>query len=261
MFKSKKSIFYVMVIAFISLLVIFAGTAYAKNDSEKSLLVYSGAGLRKPMNEIGKVFEEEFGVQINYTYAGSAQNLSQLQLASEGDVYIPGSRYYYEQAAEKGLTVYEKDVAYHIPVIAVPKGNPGNIKSLKDLTKDGIEIVLGDEKSAAIGKVCQKILKNMNIAEDVNKNIVAKAATVNELVVYIAMNQADAAIIWEDNVKGVEDIEIVRIAEENNEIKTIPICVLEFSEQEELAIDFVDFVASQKGKSIFEKHGFKPVED
>lgn len=40
-----------------------------------------------------------------------------------------------------------------------------------------------------------KNIKNNHIAEEVNKNVIAKAATVNELVVYVAVKQADAAII------------------------------------------------------------------
>lgn len=260
MCKLNKSKLLILIMVLGSLLVASFTITYASAVNEESLLVYCGAGLSKPMNEIGELFKEEFGVQIQYSFAGSAQNLSQLQLAGEGDVYMPGALYYYEQAAEKGLTVYEKHVAYHIPVIAVPKGNPANIQGLLDLTREDIEIVLGDEKSAAIGKTCQKIFQINNITEEVNRNVIAKAATVNELVVYIVMNQADAAIIWEDNVKGVKDIEIVRIADEKNDIKTIPICVLEFSQKIDLAIDFVDFVASQKGKGIFEKHGFKAVE-
>ena len=259
MFKFKNGMFFMIFLSAMVFLLLSIVSVYAQDVSEKSLLVYSGAGLRKPMDEIGKVFEEKFGVKIDYTYAGSAQNLSQLQLVGEGDVYIPGDLYYYEQAKEKGLTIYEKDIAYHIPVIAVPKGNPAGIKSLDDLCRNDVEIVLGDEKAAAIGKVSQKILTNNNIAEEVNKNVVAKTATVNELVVYIAMKQADGAIIWEDNVNGVEDIEIVRIPNEKNEIKTIPVCVLSFTDKKELAIQFADFVASETGKGIFEKHGFKPL--
>jgi len=261
MFNFKKGLFFSLMFLVVMVFLLFSmGSAYAQVAAEKTLLVYSGAGLRKPMNEIGKVFEEKYGVQINYTYAGSAQNLIQLQLVGEGDVYVPGALYYYEQAKEKGLTIYEKDVAYHIPVIAVPKGNPANIKNLNDLCRDGVELVLGDEKAAAIGKVTQKILKVNNIVEEVNKNVVAKTATVNELVLYIAMEQADGSIIWEDNVIGVEDIEIIRIAKEKNIIKTIPVCVLSFTEKKELAVEFVDFVASKAGKDIFEKYGFKPLE-
>ncbi len=261
MYKYKKSLLLsLMIFAVIIFTVTSLGAGYVKAEEEKSLLVYSGAGLRKPMNDIGKAFEEEYGVQINYTYGGSAHILSQLQLAGEGDIYIPGARYYYEKAKEKGLTTFEEDVAYHIPVIAVPKGNPANIKGLDDLCRDDVEIVLGDEKSAAIGRLSQKILSANNLAEGANKNVIAKAATVNELVIYITMKQADGAIIWEDNVYGIEDIDIVRIAKDRNKIKTIPVCVLSLTEKNELAMKFAKYVASEKGKSFYIKHGFKPVE-
>lgn len=230
------------------------------NGQMQTLHVFSGAGLRKPMDEIGKVFEEKYGVKVEYTYAGSAQNLSQIELSGKGDVYVPGSMYYYESAKEKGLVDDKKDVAYHIPVIGVPKGNPANIKTLEDLGKDNIKVVLGDEKSNAIGKLAKKILTENGLQEAVAKNTVAKAATVNELVVYLTMKQADASIIWEDNITGVEDVEIIKIANDKNEIKTIPVCVISKSNNKEMANQFVDFVTSQEGKSYYKKHGFKPVE-
>jgi len=229
-------------------------------DQIKSLQVLSGAGLRKPMDEIGELFEQKYGVKVEYTYAGSAQNLSQIELSSRGDVYIPGAMYYYTAAKEKGLVDYKKDVAYHIPVIGVPKGNPANIKTLEDLKKSGVKVVLGDEKSCAIGRLAQKILEQNGLQEAVAKNIVAKAATVNELVVYLTMKQADASIIWEDNIAGVEEVEIVEIAKDKNQIKTIPACVITKSKQQELARQFVNFVASEEGKRIYKQHGFKPVE-
>lgn len=257
----SKSLFKSMKIITLLLLAILLTGNSALAETNSSLLVYSGAGLRKPMDEIAEAYEIEYGVQINYTYAGSAQNLSQLQMAGEGDIYVPGAQYYYEQAAQKDLTTYKKDLAYHVPVIAVPKGNPAGITSLDDLTKKGVEVILGDERSAAIGRLSQKILEKNNLTDAVEKNVVAKAATVNELVIYINMKQADASIIWEDNVSGVKDIDIVYIAEEKNEIKTIPAAVLSISEKKQEAQKFVDYLASEKGKNIFEKHGFKAVED
>lgn len=230
-------------------------------ESEISLHVYSGAGLRKPMDEIGAAFEKEYGIKVNYTYAGSAQNLSQLQMVGEGDIYIPGSRYYYKKADEKGLTTFVKDVAYHIPVIAVPKGNPADIQSLKDLANEGVKVTLGDERANAIGRLSEKILSRNNILEAVNKNVIAKTATVNELVIYINMNQADASIIWEDNIAGTESVEIIRIDKTKNEIKTIPISVLSCSKNKKAAVKFAEFVASEKGKALYEKHGFKKVTD
>jgi len=252
----KKKV--VTVLSLFVLIVLLWGNVFVFAE-EGSLLVYSGAGLRKPMDEIAEVFEEKYGIKIQYTYAGSAHNLSQLQLVNEGDIYVPGAMYYYESADEKGLVEMMVDVAYHIPVIAVPAGNPANIQSLEDLTNENVDVILGDEKAAAIGRLSQKLIAKNGLAEPINKNVIAKAATVNELVVYMAMNQADATISWEDNVYGVEDVEIIYIPEEQNLIKTIPVCVLSFSEKKEMAKKFADFVASDEGKNIYKKHGFKPV--
>ncbi|MBC7075915.1 MAG: molybdate ABC transporter substrate-binding protein [Syntrophomonadaceae bacterium] len=232
----------------------------AVSESQESLMVYSGAGLRKPMDEIGKVFEEKYNVKVEYSYAGSAQNLSQIEITGKGDVYIPGAMYYAEQAIEKGLAINKQDVAYHIPVIAVPKGNPAGIKKLEDLAKPGVKVALGDEKAAAIGKTAISILEKNGIKSAVEANVKATAPTVNEVLVYVTMKQVDAAIIWEDNVVGVEEVEIVQIPAEQNEIKTLPVCVLKSSEKPDLAQKFADFVAGPEGKEIFEKHGFRPVE-
>lgn len=225
-------------------------------EKPQSLLVYCGAGMRKPMDEIGLLFEEKYGISANYNYAGSNTLLSQMELTQKGDIYMPGATYYFDVAKEKGFTDYEQLIAYHMPVIAVPKGNPANITSLDDLAKPGVKVILGDPKAAAIGNLGNKILEKNGIYEDVENNIIARGATVNELVIYVSMNQADASIIWEDLVVNSEKIETVAIPSEQNIIKIIPIGTLTFSEKNDAAKTFVDFVASEEGKIIFEKHGF-----
>lgn len=225
-------------------------------ENVESLFVYCGAGMRKPMEEIGLLFEEENGISVNYNYAGSNTLLSQMELTQKGDIYMPGATYYFDVAREKGFTDYEQLIAYHVPVIAVPKGNPANITSLDDLAKSGVKVILGDSKAVAIGKLGDTLLKDNGIYEDVEKNVVARGATVNELVVYISMDQGDASIIWEDLVVNSEKIESVAINSQKNIIKIIPIGTLSFSNKDDAAKKFVDFVASDKGKTIFKKNGF-----
>jgi molybdate transport system substrate-binding protein len=230
-------------------------------EEPHSLLVYCGAGMRKPMDELGSLFFEEYGISVNYNYAGSNTLLSQMELTQKGDVYMPGATYYFDIAKEKGITDYEQRVAYHVPVIAVPEGNPAGITSLADLTKPGVTVILGDSKAAAIGKLGNKILEENGIYDTVANNTIARGATVNELVVYTSMKQADASIIWEDLVVNSEKMEIVEIPREQNIVKIIPIGTLTFSEKKGTATKFVDFVASPEGKAIFEKHGFTAYPD
>ncbi|MCY6356087.1 molybdate ABC transporter substrate-binding protein [Clostridium sp. ZS2-4] len=231
----------------------------SSKKEKQTLLVYCGAALRKPMDEIGKIFQQKYGVEIKYTYGACAQNLNQIQISKEGDVYIPGSLYYYKVVKEKKLSDYKKDVAYHVPVIAVPKENSKNISSIEDLAKSEVKVILGD-KSTAVGKVSNKILEKNKLSDKVMKNVTATTATANEIVVDLKMKQGDAAILWEENTVGAKDIKAIQIAKDKNIINTIPACVLNSSKDKEAAKKFVEFIVSSEGKDIFKKYKFKTIE-
>lgn len=231
------------------------------SQSSESIMVYSGAGLRKPMDKIGSLFENEYGIQVQYNYAGSQTLLSQIELNKEGDVYMPGATLYINKAENKGFIGETRRVAYHTPVISVPEGNPEGITGLMDLTRSDISVVLGDAEAAACGKIANKVLEKNGIFEAVDKNVVNRTATANELAVYIAEKQADAAMCWKADLYGLEDkTDIIMIPEENNIIKIIPIGTLTFSEKKDKARTFVEFVG-EEGRSIFEEYGFLKYEE
>ena len=240
----------------IAVLLISIGVLGCASEEAASIMVYSGAGMRKPMDEIGTVFQQKYGTQVTYNYAGSNALLSQMELTKEGDAYMPGETMYIEIAKEKGFTDYQQLVCYHIPIITVPKGNPANITCLEDLAKPGVKLVWGDPQVAAIGKTGKGILEKNGLYEKAWANVIATLPTMNEVMLQIALGQADASINWYDTVKSVEGIEVVEIPKEQNAIEIIPIGVTTFSKNPETAKKFVDFCASDEGKAIFEKHGF-----
>jgi len=228
-----------------------------EESSGEELLVYCGAGMREPMDEIAMIFEEKEGIPVRYTYGGSAQLLSQIELYQEGDAYMPGALSYIQSAMDKGYVDKTKDLVYHVMTIAVPKGNPACVESLEDLAKTGVRVGLGDPEGPAIGKTAKKVLQNNDLWDSVSENVVSYAATVNELIVYISMDQADAALIWED-LYNPESMEIIDIPADENAggIKVVPIGTLTFSKDKVNAEKFINFVASDDGKAVFEKHGF-----
>lgn len=228
------------------------------NETEEpvSLLVYAGAGLKRAMDEIKPAFEEKENVNVEYVYAGSGQLLSQIESSGKGDLLIVGSEATYDIAKDKKQANDSQLVAHHTPALAVQKGNPKNIKSLKDLTNENMKVALGDAKANAVGKTAEKIIEKNNL-EDIKKNVVTTSATVNELVVAISTNQADVAIVTEDSIRLNEDVEMVEIPEEENIDQLIPVGTLTSSEHPELAQKLADFIASDEGKAIFEKNGYR----
>ncbi|MFA5269874.1 MAG: molybdate ABC transporter substrate-binding protein [Methanoregula sp.] len=222
---------------------------------QSSLLVYAGAGLKVPMQEIGQAFNQEYGIEVQYTYGGSGMLISQMNLTKKGDVFIPGSTVEFSTAKNQGLVDTSQLVGYHVPVIAVLKGNPKNIKTIQGFAQPGLKVALGDVHATAIGKAGAKMFKKFNITAAVEKNVVTRTPTINELTIIMSTGQADAALLTLDQV-NTEKMDAITIPTEDNVVLIVPVGVTTFTKNPENAQKFADFVASDEGKSIFAKHGF-----
>ncbi len=222
----------------------------------EELLVHSGAGLSETMDVLSKKFEDEQGIKVTVNYGGAGSLLSQMELKREGDIFIPGGRHTFNRAKKKGFTEgQEKFVAYHIPVIGVPTGNPGNITCLEDLKKPGVRVALGEPKSVPIGKKAEEILKKNGIYDEVMKNVVSLEGEEPFIVKDVRVGDVDAGIFWRSSIIASQKyIEIIEIPKEKNAIDVIPIDVLVFSKDKELSRKFTDFVVSEKG--VWESNGY-----
>ncbi|MFA5332778.1 MAG: molybdate ABC transporter substrate-binding protein [Methanoregula sp.] len=223
--------------------------------SQDSLLVYSGAGLKSAMEDVGKAFTGKYGITIQYNYGGSGTLISQMNLTRKGDVFIPGSTTEYATAKSQGLVGNYQMVAYHVPVIAVQKGNPKGITAIKDFANPGLKIALGDANATAIGKAGAKMFKNLNITAAVEKNVVTRTPTINELTVIMNTGQADVSLLTLDQINP-EKMNAITIPVKDNVVLIVPVGVTTFTKNPENAQKFADFVASDEGKAIFVKHGF-----
>jgi molybdate transport system substrate-binding protein len=154
-----------------------------------------------------------------------------------------------------------ENLTLHVPVIAVPAGNPANISKLEDLANPGVKLALGDPKGPAIGRVSEAICEKVGIRPKVENNTIVRTATVNQLLIYVVSEEVDATIIWEDMASWGEargKLEIIPIPEEQNKIKTIPTAVSVYTEDPELAEAFNTYIAGEEVEEIWEKWGFEP---
>lgn len=235
----------------------------SKNAFEgRQITVCSGAGLIKPMNKLIENFENETGANVQVRYGGSAEIFGTLA-SKECDIFIPGDYYYTEQAMNRHYVFNEsvKNVTLHVPVIAVPEGNPANVSGLKDLAKPGVKLALGDPKGPAIGKVSETICAQAGILPGTRNNTIVWTATVNQLLIYVVSGEVDATIIWEDMANWGEasgKIELIPIPEDQNEIKTIPTAISVYTEDPELAKAFNAYIAGEEAAETWEKWGFQP---
>ncbi len=99
------------------------------------------------------------------------------------------------------------------------------------------------------------MLQKFNITGAVEKNVVTRTPTINELTVIMNLGQADAALLTLDQVNpGTMDA--ITIPLSDNVVLITPIGATTFTQNSDAANKFVNFVASDEGKAFFAKHGF-----
>ena len=255
----KKLTFATVVVTAVLLFGCKAEKPEESDSATKELLLYCGAGIRPPVQQIAEAFESKHGVKVITDYAGSEMLLSKIKLARRGDLYMPGDKQYVEQAAAEGLILSQQSVCYFVPTILVRKDNPKNIHGLRDLLADGLKLGIGDAKACAIGRKTKQIFARNNIAwEDVEKNVAFQSLTVNELGMQIQAGSLDAVIVWDAIARyysehGTE----VPIPVEQNVISTVNIGILSFTKNRSLAGQFVEFAASPQGQTIFKQNNYR----
>ncbi len=258
------------IIGIVAIVIIIAGvyasgilTKSGSNGQNQTITVLAGAGFVKVTNDLKTEFEKTHpGVTVNVKNGGSGELFGILETQKSADIFLPADYKYMQDAINNGYVQNNtvKNITQNIPVIAVQKGNPKNITSLYDLAKPGVKVAIGDPKGPAIGKTTADILNITNLNKTVQANVVVKTTTVNQLLTYLVTNQADAVIIWQDMAtwpEGQGKIDVIQIPTNESKVSTVPIAETVYTQNNNLAKEFEDFVTGPQGIAIWEKWGFK----
>ena len=217
-----------------------------------TLMIYCGAGMTKPFQEIADSFKAATGCEMNVTYANAGQIQSQITTSEEGDMFIAGSAE--ELKPVESYVSESKALVKHIPVLAVQSGNPKNITSLAGLAEEDVSLIIGDIDSTPIGKIAKKALTDAGIFDKVQ--IEASTATAPQMA---TAGEADAAIIWKENCDA-QGVEIVDNSGLEDYIKTIPAASLSCSADHDARQAFLAYLNSGDVQEIWLKYGYEIAE-
>ena len=242
------------------LLVMVLSPAVSCSGETSALSIFAAAGAKPAIDEICRQFQDAYGIKVEVTYGGGGEVLSQMTLAESGDIYIAPEQSFMEKAAEKQAIVPDTVacVAYMIPVITVPKGNPGNIQTLADLAQPGIEVAVTRPETTLLGEYAPEIFAKAGLTEEISTNIVTEAVRPDNLLTMLIMEQVDAGILWHfyavQNADKIENIYL--LPEQLTGIGEIQIAVTTYCRDTDAAREFIDFITSAEGKAVFEQLGY-----
>jgi molybdate transport system substrate-binding protein len=249
-----------IVFLLVLLVLVLACGQKGKEDRKDSITVFCGSANKPAMEEIAARFEQERGIRVNMIFGASGTLLSQIELSRQGEIYLPGSPDYIVIAERKKLVIEKSDriVAYLIPAIITPSGNPANIQSLQDLARPGVRIGIGNPKTVAIGLYGIEILEKSDLLVPVLKNVVTFGGSASKLANLAAMNKVDAILGWRViHFWNPKRMDCVPLAPENiPRISYIPISIPVYTKDVALSKAFIEFVLSPRGRSVYEEYGY-----
>lgn len=245
-----------------------SGGGGGEQSEGSTLTVLAASSLTDTFEELEGTFEEQNGgVDVSTSFAGSSELLTQIQQGAPADVFASADEEKMNTALEEGLVAEPEVFVRNRPVVIVPADNPAGIEEFRDLAEADAQIVLAEE-AVPIARYAEEVLDNADaeygggFAQRVRDKIVSREANVRASANRVALGEADATFVYVSDV--TEDIRnqvrVIEIPEELNVVATYPIATIEESQNPELAQAWVDLVLSDEGQRVLEKYNFEPVD-
>ena len=229
---------------------------------QDELLFYCGITMVKPMHKIATIIEKKYNVKIKIIQGGSGDLYDSLKASQKGDLYLPGSDSYIKKHLKDGLLGYRKYVGYNQIALFAAPNNPKNIKSLKDLLREDLNIALGNPDTCSMGRASIKVLKRYGgeeFLENVEDNIIVYAADSRDFNEMLKAKKIDTGLNWKATAFFPENrgkMNIIEIDEKYAPKKKLVLTMLTFSKHKNIAKAFIDFASSKEGKRIMRNYGF-----
>ena len=108
------------------------------------IMVFAAASLKQTFTDIGEQFKTDNpGSSVEFSFAGSSDLVTQLTQGAQADVFASADTNNMDKAAKAGLLAGDPvNFASNTLTIAVAPGNPKKIGSFKDLTQQGLNVVV-----------------------------------------------------------------------------------------------------------------------
>lgn len=177
----------------LALAVASALAAPASTSASGRLVVFAASSLTEVFPRIDR--------SPRYSFGGSDQLALQIRQGAPADVYATAKPSYAELLYRARLLRKPVAFATNRLVVVVPRANPGGIRSVYDLRRKRVKVVIADE-TVPIGAYTRQILDRLGITRAVLANVVSEENDVKGIVAKVALREADAGFVYATDARA-----------------------------------------------------------
>ncbi|MDD3344318.1 MAG: molybdate ABC transporter substrate-binding protein [Sulfurospirillaceae bacterium] len=230
-----------------SLVIFFLGSTL----SAESLKIAAGAGYKKPLMDVLKVYEQTHP-KVEAMFGNMGQVFAQ---AKQGEVaLLIGDKKFLEKQTGVVFTHYQT-IGHGKAVMAYAKGV--KLSKIEDLSLGNItKMAMPDAKKAIYGIAGMEFLNNSKLYDAIKDKLMV-VSTVPQVTTYVITHEVDVGIInltaaldAKDQIGGYMEIPVSLYTPIEIVAGSLESC----SKQQECQ-DFVTFLSSESAKEIFHRYG------
>ena len=233
------------------------------NDEGRNevLTIYAASSLTEAFGELERRFEAEHpNIDVRLVFAGSQTLRLQIQHGAEADLFATADPSHVDALADAGLMERSVGFATNALVVAVPEGNPADIRSFGDLDR-ARSIVLGTEH-VPVGAYAREAIESANavygegFGRRVFDSVVSEESNTRLVVSRASMGEVDATIVYVTDALATDGVIAVPIPATIAPRAEYSIGVLVPATDASEA--WLELLASDAGQGVLAAHGFAP---
>ncbi|CAL9596033.1 molybdate ABC transporter substrate-binding protein [Streptomyces sp. enrichment culture] len=219
-----------------------------------TVTVFAAASLEESFTVLGERFEKAHpGTEVTFNFGGSDSLAAGITNGAPADVFAAASTRTMEVVTRHGdADGTPAPFARNRLAIATLPGNPRSIRSLSDLTRPGLKVVLCD-RAVPCGAAARTALD----AAGVGLTPVSYEQDVKSALTKVELKEADAAVVYRTDVRAAGDrVEGVEFPESAEAVNAYPATVLKNAPNPTAARAFLALVRSAEGQRVLNGAGF-----
>jgi molybdate transport system substrate-binding protein len=236
-----------VIAALVAVLAILTGSAHAQSQP---LTIYAAASLTD-------VFRS-FDANQRYSFAGSNALETQIRNGAPADIFASAAplntqRLFRQNLVQKPVTFTSNRLA-----LIVPKSNPAGIRSVYDLKRKPVKLVIAGA-AVPVGGYTRTVLRKMGLSSVLSK-VVSQETDVRAVTGKVGLGQADAGFVYVTDARAVADrVTVIRIPAWAQPRVRYEIAVVSSSSKKTAAQAWIKTLLSARGQAALKEYGFLPV--
>ena len=230
-----------------AVLAILTGSAHAQSQP---LTIYAAASL----TDVFRAFDPD----QRYSFAGSNALETQIRNGAPADIFASAAplntqRLFRQNLVRKPVTFTSNRLA-----LIVPKSNPAGIRSVYDLRRKPVKLVIAGA-AVPVGGYTRTVLRKMGLSSVLSK-VVSQETDVRAVTGKVALGQADAGFVYVTDARAVADrVTVIRIPAWAQPRVRYEIAVVSSSSKKAAAQAWIKTLLSARGQAALKEYGFLPV--